>query len=560
MKQTLKKTKNSSDMPLKTTTAKSELLKPRITIFGVGGAGGNAINNMIRSNLEGVEFIAANTDAQALSNSLASNLIQLGVNTTKGLGAGSFPDRGRAAAEENIEEIEKYIEGSNMVFIAAGMGGGTGTGAAPVIAKLARERDMLTVGVVTKPFHFEGKYRMETAESGIEELKKYVDTLIIIPNQNLFRIANENTTFESAFKMADDVLHAGVRGVTDLITMPGLVNLDFADIRTIMTKMGKAMMGTGEAEGTNRAIAACEAAISNPLLDDISIKGAKGVLVNMTGGPDMTLFEADLAVNTIRKEVDPNANIIFGSAFNENMKGKIRISVVATGIDVDDFKKDNSESYPPIKEPARFNLTSLEPALSDKTFFDTGSIANPEKDKIVEISETDLKPKQEFLKEPNPKYGNQLDIETEEKENLEIEDFLTEDEKKEESFFEDIETEETEMINLKDLEKPKKPAKKSKKENSGGFSLFSFMNSSKNKDDFNFEDENEAEDIITKPKLNKQQNSFLSKEKLGQAAKKHQEFFGEEDQDEDEISSDKNEKIEDDILNVPAFFRRRVDK
>ena len=241
-------------MSLKINIPESELMKPRIVIFGAGGAGGNAVNNMIRSSLEGVEFVAANTDAQALSSSLADNKIQLGVKTTKGLGAGSFPDRGKMAAEENLEEIAKYLDGSNMVFIAAGMGGGTGTGAAPVIAKLAKERDILTVGVVTKPFHFEGKYRMETAEKGIEELKKHVDTLIIIPNQNLFRIANENTTFESAFKMADDVLHAGVRGITDLITMPGLVNLDFADIRTIMTKMGKAMMGTGEAEGDRRAL------------------------------------------------------------------------------------------------------------------------------------------------------------------------------------------------------------------------------------------------------------------------------------------------------------------
>ncbi len=352
--------KPKSPMPIKLDIPQPELMKPKITIFGVGGAGGNALNNMIRSNLEGVEFVAANTDSQALSHALTPDRIQLGARTTKGLGAGSFPDRGRMAAEENIEEIEKHLEGCNMVFIAAGMGGGTGTGAAPVIAKLAREREILTVGVVTKPFHFEGKYRMETAEAGIEELKKYVDTLIIIPNQNLFRIANENTTFESAFKMADDVLHAGVRGVTDLITMPGLVNLDFADIRTIMTKMGKAMMGTGEATGENRAILACEAAIANPLLDDISIKGAKGVLVNMTGGPDMTLFEADMAVNTIRKEVDQNANIIFGSAFDESMKGKIRISVVATGIDSEEFRRESFKSKE-TNEPSRFKAVVPKP-------------------------------------------------------------------------------------------------------------------------------------------------------------------------------------------------------
>ena len=308
-------------------------LKPKISVFGVGGAGGNALNNMIKSKLEGVFFVAANTDAQTLSSSPADAKIQLGVNLTKGLGAGSEPESGKNAAEENIEDVTKYLKNNNMIFITAGMGGGTGTGAAPVIAKVAKELGILTVGVVTKPFDFEGKYRMETAKDGIEELKKYVDTLIIIPNQNLFRIANEKTTFESAFKMADDVLHAGVRGITDLITMPGLVNLDFADIKTIMTKMGKAMMGTGEAEGENRAEEACKDAISNPLLDDISINGAKGVLVNITGGTDMTLFEVNTAINIIRNQVDENANIIFGSAFNESMKNKIRISVVATGIE-----------------------------------------------------------------------------------------------------------------------------------------------------------------------------------------------------------------------------------
>jgi cell division protein FtsZ len=382
-------------------------LKPRITIFGVGGAGGNAINNMIRSQLEGVEFVAANTDSQALQHSLAKNKIQLGIKTTKGLGAGSFPDRGKAAAEENVEEIEKYVEGNNMIFIAAGMGGGTGTGAAPVIGQIAREREILTVGVVTKPFHFEGKYRMETAEQGIEELKKHVDTLIVIPNQNLFRIANEHTTFESAFKMADDVLQAGVRGVTDLITMPGLVNLDFADIRTIMTKMGKAMMGTGEASGENRAIIAVEAAVSNPLLDDISIKGAKGVLVNMTGGPDMTLFEADMAVNAIKKEVDSNANIIFGSAFNENMKGKIRISVVATGIDADDFRREAKQD----QEPSRFKINLSSNLGTNKNaenseiipvaenFFDPGISTKSYIDNIDEISDSDFKPKKNFLRE-----------------------------------------------------------------------------------------------------------------------------------------------------------------
>jgi cell division protein FtsZ len=310
-------------------------IRPRITVVGVGGAGGNAVNNMIRSNLVGCEFVVCNTDAQALQQSVAPRKIQLGVGVTRGLGAGSRPDVGRAAAEEALDEILEAMNGSNMVFITAGMGGGTGTGGAPVIARIARESGILTVGVVTKPFHFEGTHRMRIAETGIEDLQKFVDTLIIIPNQNLFRVANERTTFADAFKMADDVLHSGVRGVTDLMVMPGLINLDFADIRTVMSEMGKAMMGTGEAEGDRRAIDAAEAAISNPLLEDVSMKGARGILINITGGSDMTLFEVDEAANRIREEVDPDANIIFGSTFDENLSGKMRISVVATGIDAE---------------------------------------------------------------------------------------------------------------------------------------------------------------------------------------------------------------------------------
>jgi len=310
-------------------------IKPRITVIGVGGAGGNAVNNMIRSNLEGVEFIVSNTDAQALAQSICDRRLQLGLNITQGLGAGSRPDIGRAAAEEVIDQMMAELEGSNMVFITAGMGGGTGTGAAPVIARAAREHGILTVGVVTKPFHFEGTHRMRIAEGGIQELQQFVDTLIIIPNQNLFRVANEKTTFADAFAMADQVLYSGVRGVTDLMVMPGLINLDFADIRAVMSEMGKAMMGTGEAEGENRAVAAAEAAISNPLLDDVSMKGARGVLINITGGFDMTLFEVDEAANRIRDEVDPEANIIFGSTFDKALEGKVRISVVATGIEAE---------------------------------------------------------------------------------------------------------------------------------------------------------------------------------------------------------------------------------
>ncbi len=321
-------------------------LHPRITVIGVGGAGGNAVNNMIRSNLEGVEFLVCNTDAQALTHSAAERRIQLGLNITRGLGAGSRPDVGRASAEEALEELFSYLEGSNMVFITAGMGGGTGTGAAPVIARAAREHNILTVGVVTKPFQFEGAHRMRTAEAGIQELQQYVDTLIVIPNQNLFRIANEKTTFADAFKMADEVLHSGVRGVTDLMVMPGLINLDFADIRTVMSEMGKAMMGTGEAEGARRAIDAAEAAISNPLLDEVSLKGARAMLINITAGMDIALFEVDEAVNRVRAEVDPDANVIFGSTFDPTMEGRLRVSVVATGIDAQSMVQQ-----PPVRQP-----------------------------------------------------------------------------------------------------------------------------------------------------------------------------------------------------------------
>jgi len=311
------------------------VLKPHITVIGVGGAGGNAVNNMINSKLEGIEFLVANTDSQALSQSLCECRLQLGLNITHGLGAGSRPDIGRAAAEEAIDDLIEHLQSAHMVFITAGMGGGTGTGAAPVIARLAREHGILTVGVVTKPFQFEGINRMRLAEAGIDEMQQYVDTLIVIPNQNLFRVANEKTTFADAFTMADEVLHSGVRGVTDLMMVPGLINLDFADIRTVMGEMGKAMMGTGEANGDERAREAAEAAISNPLLDEVSMKGARGVLINITGGPDMTLFEVDEAANRIGDEVDSDANIIFGSTTNETLEGKIRVSVVATGIDAE---------------------------------------------------------------------------------------------------------------------------------------------------------------------------------------------------------------------------------
>ncbi len=328
-------------------------LHPKITVLGVGGSGGNAVNNMINANLEGVDFLIANTDAQALQISSCPNKIQLGLNSTKGLGAGMRPDIGRQAAEEAIQDLSEKFEGSHMLFIAAGMGGGTGTGAAPVIAKLAREKGILTVGVVTKPFHFEGSQRMKLAEKGIEELQQYVDTLLTIPNQNLFRIANEKTTFSDAFKMADDVLYAGVRGVTDLMVQPGMINLDFSDIKTVMSEMGKAMMGTGEAQGEGRAIAAAEAAIANPLIDDVSLKGAKGLIINITGGKDITLYEVDEAANRIKQEIDEDANIIYGTTCDDRLEGIVRVSIVATGIDA-----NNNISAKPIESFAPININN----------------------------------------------------------------------------------------------------------------------------------------------------------------------------------------------------------
>ena len=334
-----------------------EELKPKITVFGVGGAGGNAVNNMIEKELDGVEFVVANTDAQALQQSAAKARIQLGVKVTEGLGAGARPQVGSAAAEESIEQIVDHLAGAHMCFITAGMGGGTGTGAAPIIAQAARELGVLTVGVVTKPFQFEGLKRMRQAESGVESLQKVVDTLIIIPNQNLFRLANEKTTFTEAFSMADDVLYQGVKGVTDLMVRPGLINLDFADVRAVMDEMGKAMMGTGEGEGEDRAVQAAEKAIANPLLDEISLKGAKGVLINITGSHDLTLFELDEAANRIREEVDPDANIIVGSTLDTGMEGKMRVSVVATGIDATDVNTDMPVPRRPMSAPLRQTVT-----------------------------------------------------------------------------------------------------------------------------------------------------------------------------------------------------------
>ncbi len=327
-------------------------MKPRITVFGVGGAGGNAVNNMITAGLQGVDFVVANTDAQALTLSKAERIIQMGTQVTEGLGAGSQPEVGRAAAEEVIDEIRDHLSGAHMVFVTAGMGGGTGTGAAPVIAKVAREMGILTVGVITKPFHFEGARRMRFAEAGIVELHKVVDTLLVIPNQNLFRVANEKTTFADAFAMADQVLYSGVACITDLMVKEGLINLDFADVRAVMREMGKAMMGTGEASGEKRALTAAEAAISNPLIDDASMKGARGLLISITGGKDLTLYEVDEAATRIREEVDQDANIIVGATFDETLEGIIRVSVVATGIDHANTPRQQAPAESALKELA----------------------------------------------------------------------------------------------------------------------------------------------------------------------------------------------------------------
>ncbi len=367
-------------------------LKPRIVVVGVGGAGCNAVNNMINVNLEGVEFVVANTDAQSLTLSRAERRIQLGPNITHGLGAGARPDIGRASAEEAIDAIVDHLQGSHMAFITAGMGGGTGTGAAPVIARIAREHGILTVGVVTRPFQFEGNHRMALADEGIEELQHFVDTLIVIPNQNLFRVCNDKTTFADAFKLADNVLYSGVRGVTDLMVMPGLINLDFADIRTVMSEMGKAMMGTGEASGDRRAIEAAEAAIANPLLDDVSMKGARGVLINITGGLDMTLFEVDEAANRIREEVDPNAHIIFGSTFEEDLDGMMRVSIVATGIE--------AEASSTLPRPALISL--VHDADRQKAELEATPAPVEEPAVPTQLAETPAKAPQPKLEEPAP--------------------------------------------------------------------------------------------------------------------------------------------------------------
>ncbi len=405
-------------------------LHPKITVLGVGGSGGNAVNNMINSNLEGVDFLIANTDAQALQISSCQNKIQLGLNTTRGLGAGMRPDVGKQAAEEAVEELKEKLNGSHMLFIAAGMGGGTGTGAAPVIAKLARERGILTVGVVTKPFHFEGTQRMKLAEKGIEEIQQHVDTLLTIPNQNLFRIANEKTTFSDAFKMADDVLYAGVRGVTDLMVQPGMINLDFSDVKTVMSEMGKAMMGTGEASGEGRAIAAAEAAIANPLIDDVSLKGARGLIINITGGKDITLYEVDEAANRIKQEVDDNANIIYGTTCDDRLEGLVRVSIVATGID-----NNNSVISNPIENYSNISIDNSvynKPISSENNLhlnLDNRNIenANLSMDQNISISDDPAKPEEAQASEEGLPEQENLNTEDDIETNVDNNESLEED-------------------------------------------------------------------------------------------------------------------------------------
>ncbi len=525
-------------------------LHPKITVLGVGGSGGNAINNMINANLEGVDFLIANTDAQALQISKCTNKIQLGLNSTKGLGAGMRPDVGRQAAEEAIQDLTEKFDGSHMLFIAAGMGGGTGTGAAPVIAKLAREKGILTVGVVTKPFHFEGSQRMKLAEKGIEELQQYVDTLLTIPNQNLFRIANEKTTFSDAFKMADDVLYAGVRGVTDLMVQPGMINLDFSDIKTVMSEMGKAMMGTGEASGEGRAIAAAEAAIANPLIDDVSLKGAKGLIINITGGKDITLYEVDEAANRIKQEVDEEANIIYGTTCDDRLEGLVRVSIVATGIDA-----NINNIAKPIENFAPININNeiykndiLE--KNDQVNYSNISIDNNY---------------DESLSETNIKIEDNIN-----QENISMDQVTTEEEKSEDFVSETIpKTDPEEVANSLELEKNEKTDEglekdiTSKKEENiptsdssvRRLSLFDTLSTEEIDTPINNSNLNEkSEPVITSAEeileVSDGENENLNDEITNE--------FDAEEKESNERDDEFNQETEEELLDIPTFLRRQA--
>ena len=534
-------------------------LHPKITVLGVGGSGGNAVNNMINANLEGVDFLIANTDAQALQISSCPNKIQLGLNSTKGLGAGMRPDIGRQAAEEAIQDLSEKFEGSHMLFIAAGMGGGTGTGAAPVIAKLAREKGILTVGVVTKPFHFEGSQRMKLAEKGIEELQQYVDTLLTIPNQNLFRIANEKTTFSDAFKMADDVLYAGVRGVTDLMVQPGMINLDFSDIKTVMSEMGKAMMGTGEAQGEGRAIAAAEAAIANPLIDDVSLKGAKGLIINITGGKDITLYEVDEAANRIKQEVDEEANIIYGTTCDDRLEGVVRVSIVATGIDA-----NNNISAKPIENFAPININNEiykqdiekpEP-LTESTVLQDHSLQNGSiLDEEINIS------KEEILDNQNTE-----NIDLDEQININQIETASLEENIDDKVFEQNEAleaaDQIETDNISDeildssshIEKPNETSVRR-------LSLFDTLSTENKFEDISSENEplQKTEPVFASSdeKIEENDSEYKNSEDNNLSVDEKEEFSAEETES-SEIDEEFNQETEEELLDIPTFLRRQA--
>ncbi len=532
-------------------------LHPKITVLGVGGSGGNAVNNMINANLEGVDFLIANTDAQALQISKCPNKIQLGLNSTKGLGAGMRPDIGKQAAEEAIQDLSEKFDGSHMLFIAAGMGGGTGTGAAPVIAKLAREKGILTVGVVTKPFHFEGSQRMKLAEKGIEELQQYVDTLLTIPNQNLFRIANEKTTFSDAFKMADDVLYAGVRGVTDLMVQPGMINLDFSDIKTVMSEMGKAMMGTGEASGEGRAIAAAEAAIANPLIDDVSLKGAKGLIINITGGKDITLYEVDEAANRIKQEVDEEANIIYGTTCDDRLEGLVRVSIVATGIDANtNILANPIESFSPINiNNEIYKNENIENSKEDNSvseFNENTTVEYADKENNYLVSETNSNIKNndtlmETIKESNQieKDSEEISNEKLEEINLDAENKLLNSEEKTE-----IQTEENPLNSFENYNiQEEEPSVRR-------LSLFDTLNSNNAKlEEDNSSLNDKSEPILTSNEEIKNNTEELEENDNSESLDNE---FNPNESDSSELDEEFNQETEEELLDIPTFLRRQA--
>jgi len=550
-------------------------LHPKITVLGVGGSGGNAVNNMINANLEGVDFLIANTDAQALQISQCPNKIQLGLNSTRGLGAGMRPDIGKQAAEEAIQEITEKLDGSHMLFVAAGMGGGTGTGAAPVIAKLARERGILTVGVVTKPFHFEGSQRMKLAEKGIEELQQYVDTLLTIPNQNLFRIANEKTTFSDAFKMADDVLYAGVRGVTDLMVQPGMINLDFSDIKTVMSEMGKAMMGTGEASGEGRAVAAAEAAIANPLIDDVSLKGAKGLIINITGGKDITLYEVDEAANRIKQEVDEEANIIYGTTCDDRLDGLVRVSIVATGIDSNvGVNAKPLEAFVPINinndvyKSTQINQEQeIETPILVDNQFDQDLVENEnldhieektsseEADKNIEAENINVSEVNEESQEDG--FTNSISSEISEFEEEVTEHLVKENNESKsnlniDNIEEENDTNETETISdqTSDITKEENEVSKSTEPSVRRLSLFDNITS--NISDKSFDESEKTEPVISENNVESEKTENL------ETIESNEETKPEFNAASDELDEEFNQETDEELLDIPTFLRRQA--